>query len=295
MVNLDLAQLDALSAAVAAGTFDAAARELHVTPSAISQRVKALEIAVGQVLLTRTKPIQPTPAGQAVLRLARQIATMTADVAREIGGEGEPGSPTVIPLAVNADSLATWVLPALATIGSPLVFDLYREDQDRTADLLRDGTVMAAVTASADAVPGCTVQRLGRMRYRPVATAGFAAQWFPAGVTPHALSRAPMVVFDRADRLQDRYLKRRARRDLDPPRHYVPASADFLEAVRLGMGWSMLPDLQVDKHADGAGLVELDRHGALHVELYWQQWRLRSASLDRVADAVRAAAAATLR
>jgi LysR family transcriptional regulator (chromosome initiation inhibitor) len=289
MADLDPAQLDALAAAVTEGTFEAAARTLHVTPSAVSQRIKALETSVGRVLLTRTKPVRPTAAGEALLRLARQISTLTADAARELGGSEAPWGRVVIPLAVNADSLATWVLPALAKVGPPTVFDLYREDQDRTADLLRDGTVMAAVTSSADPVPGCTVIRLGKLRYRPSASAAFVARWFPDGITPQTLAQAPMVVFDRNDQLQDRYLQRRARRRLDPPRHHVPASADFLEAVRLGLGWGMIPDLQWVPE-----LVVLDPRGGVDVHLYWQQWKLHSPALEQVASAVRAAAAEAL-
>ena len=289
MRTLDPAQLEALAAAVSEGTFDAAAAALHVTPSAVSQRIKALEGSVGRVLVTRTKPVRPTDAGASLLRLARQINTLTADVARELGAAEAPGTRVVIPLAVNADSMATWVLPALATLGPPLVFDLYREDQDRTADLLRDGTVMAAVTSSAEPVPGCSVVRLGTVRYRPSASRVFVERWFPTGVSLQALAEAPVVVFDRHDALQDRYLQRRARRRLDPPRHHVPASADFLEAVRLGMGWGMIPDLQWD-----GDLVVIDPRGAVEVHLYWQQWKLSSPVLDLVASAVREAAAAAL-
>ncbi|MEU6642529.1 LysR family transcriptional regulator ArgP [Saccharomonospora sp. NPDC046836] len=292
-MNLDLAQLEALAAAVTEGTFDAAAKTLHVTPSAISQRVKALENAVGRVLLTRTKPVQPTESGQALLRLARQIGTLTDDVAREIGGVDATREPAVIPLAVNADSLATWLLPALVAAGPSLVFDLHSDDQDRTADLLRHGTVMAAVTAAGEAVPGCTVDRLGSMRYRPMASPGFAARWFADGTVTEQFSRAPMVVFDRNDRLQDDYARRRTRRHLDPPRQYVPGSAAFVEAVCLGLGWGMLPDLQT-RHLRTGELVELDPRRYVDVQLFWQQWRLRSPSLDLVADAVREAAASTL-
>jgi LysR family transcriptional regulator (chromosome initiation inhibitor) len=295
MMNLDLAQLEALAAAVSEGTFDAAARKLHVTPSAVSQRVKALETTVGRVLLTRAKPVRPTPSGELLLRLARQIQTVTQDVAREIGGGDQSVDPVVIPLAVNADSLATWLLPALATVGPPVTFDLHRDDQERTADLLRQGSVMAAVTASAEPVPGCTVERLGRMRYRPTASPAFATRWFPDGVTTSELSCAPVVVFDREDRLQDRYLRRRTRRRLDPPRHYVPGSGAFVEAVRLGLGWGMLPDLQIAPLAAGGELLDLDPGGSVDVGLYWQQWRLRSAALELVADAVRTAAATELR
>jgi LysR family transcriptional regulator (chromosome initiation inhibitor) len=295
MMNLDLAQLDALAAAVSEGTFDAAARKLQVTPSAISQRVKALETSVGRVLLTRAKPVRPTPSGELVLRLARQIQTVTQDVAREIGGDDESANPPVISLAVNADSLATWLLPALATVGPTVTFDLHRDDQERTADLLRRGSVMAAVTATAEPVPGCTVERLGRMRYRPTASPAFATRWFPDGVTTPNLCRAPVVVFDREDRLQDRYLRRRTRRHLDPPRHYIPGSGAFADAVRLGIGWGMLPDLQVAQLTAAGELLDLDPSGSVDVGLHWQQWRLRSRALELVADAVRAAAARELR
>jgi LysR family transcriptional regulator, chromosome initiation inhibitor len=284
-VELDLAQLRALDATVTAGTLDGAARALHVTPSAISQRLRALEAATGRVLLVRSKPVQVTESGQPVLRLARQVALLAADATRELETD-DGGRPVTLPIAVNADSMATWVLPALASLAGELAFDLHREDQEHTAALLRDGRVMAAVTAAADPVPGCTVTRLGGMRYRPMATAAFVDRWFPGGVTPEALSRAPVVGFDRRDDLQDRYLRSRGVDPAVPPQHHVPASADYVAAVRLGFGWGMVPRQQ----EPSGELVGLDTDGAVDVVLHWQQWRLRSPSLDRVAAAVLAAA-----
>ena len=290
MMRFDPDQLQALAAAVSEGTFDAAARTLNVTPSAVSQRIKALETSVGRVLLIRSKPVRPTFAGEILLRASRQIDAITADAARELG-DGEPGSPATIAVAVNADSLATWLVPALTAVDTALVFDLRRADETRTAELLRDGTVTAAVTASARPVPGCTVEPLGRMRYRPRASAEFVARWFAEGVTAHALALAPVVVFDREDQLQDRYLRRRTRRRLDPPRHHVPGSNAFAQAVRLGLGWGMVPDLQ----AEPGTVVEFDPRGSIDVRLYWQQWRLGSAALERIAEAVRRQATDALR
>ncbi|MBB3678665.1 LysR family transcriptional regulator ArgP [Modestobacter versicolor] len=284
-MDLDLAQLRAFDATVTAGTLDGAARALHVTPSAISQRLKALEAATGRVLLVRSKPVQVTGSGQSVLRLARQVALLAADATRELSPE-DGDRPVTLPIALNADSMATWVLPALAPLAGELAFDLHREDQEHTAALLREGRVMAAVTAAADPVPGCSVTRLGGMRYRPMATAAFAARWLPDGVQPAALARAPVVVFDRRDDLQHGYLRSRGVDPAAPPLHHVPASADYITAVRLGFGWGMVPRQQEPP----GELVELDDGGAVDVVLHWQQWRLRSPSLDRVADAVLAAA-----
>ncbi|WP_036340388.1 LysR family transcriptional regulator ArgP [Modestobacter caceresii] len=283
-VDLDLAQLRALGATVTTGTLDAAARALHVTPSAISQRIKALETATGRVLLVRSRPVQPTESGQALLRLARQIDLLTADATRELDSAAH--GPVALPIAVNADSLATWVLPALAPLAGDLVLDLHRADQAHTSALLRTGTVMAAVTGDADPVPGCSSTRLGSMRYRPMAAPAFARRWLADGGTAESLARAPVVVFDRSDDLQHAHLRARGVDPTRPPMHFVPSSADFLTAVRLGMGWGMVPDLQ-DTDGD---LTVLDPDGAVDVVLHWQQWRLRSPSLDRVADAVLAAA-----
>jgi LysR family transcriptional regulator, chromosome initiation inhibitor len=293
MMNLDPDQLEALAAAVSEGTFDAAARALHVTPSAVSQRVKALETSVGQVLLIRSKPVRATTPGETLLRAARQIQAVSADALRELGAEDAQEGPGVVVLAVNADSLDTWFLAALAGLDGA-VFDLRREDENRTAELLRRGEVMAAVTTSSHPVPGCAVRRLGAMRYAPRASAAFRARWFPDGLTVAALARAPVVLLDRDDTIQHRYLRRRARTPLHPPCHYVPESGPFFQAVRLGFGWGMIPDLQLAQDP-GADLVDLDPAGAMDVELYWQQWRVAGPTLERVAQAVQATAAQFLR
>ncbi len=292
MMNLDPDQLEALAAVISEGTFDAAARTLHVTPSAVSQRVKALEISVGQVLLARSKPVRATAAGETLLRAARQIQAVSAEALRELGAADGAGS-SVVALAVNADSLNAWFLTALAELDG-MIFDLRREDETRTAELLRRGEVMAAVTTSKNPVPGCAVRRLGRMRYAPRAAATFCAQWFPEGVTVAALSRAPVVLFDRDDTISDRYLRRRAGRPLQPPRHYVPESGSVFQAVRLGLGWGMIPDLQLAQDT-GADLVDLDPAGEMDVELYWQQWRVAGPALEPVTRAVQSAAARFLR
>lgn len=286
-MNLDLGQLRALRAAVDTGTLDGAARALHVTPSAISQRLKALEQATGRVLLVRSRPVEVTAHGRAVLRLARELELLTADTARELADA--PG-PVPMPIAVNADSLATWLLPVLAPLRDELLLDLHRADQDDTAALLRDGTVVAAVTAATTPVPGCTSTPLGVMRYRPAAVPDFVERWLPQGPTAAALSRAPVVHFDRDDDLQRAWLRRRSRGRADPPAHHVPSTEGFVHALLAGMGWAMLSDLQLDSPALRSQVVLLDPRARIDVPLHWQRWKVRSASLDRLTDVVLAGA-----
>ena len=284
--------IQTLNAVVSDGTFDAAARSLHVTPSAVSQRIKALEQRVGRVLVVRSKPVRPTEAGEALLRLGQQLALLERETLRELGTERADDRPTPIPIAVNADSLATWILPPLARVAArePIVVDLVRDDQDHTAALLASGSVMAAVASNLTAVPGCVSSPLGRMRYRAYATPAYASRWFPDGPTPEALARAPRIDLDRKDTVQARFHRRISRRAANPPRHFVPASADFAVAVRLGLGWAMLPDAHAAAAVESGELVDLAPGRHLDVPLHWQQWNLRSSLIDAIAEEVRAEA-----
>ena len=283
-LDLDLAQLRALRAAVDAGTLDGAARALHVTPSAVSQRLKALEQGTGHVLLVRSRPVRVTEPGRALLRLAREVDLLAADTARELSSGA--GGRVVLPVAVNADSLATWLLPALAALGDEVLLDLRRADQDDTAALLRDGTVVAAVTAASRPVPGCSSTPLGVLRYRPAAVPAFAQRWFADGPTAAALGRAPVVDFDRDDDLQRGWLRRRTRGRADPPRHLVPSTEGFVQAVLSGLGWGMLSELQLAEPSLAGAVVLLDPDAVVDVRLHWQRWKVRSPSLERLTDVV---------
>jgi LysR family transcriptional regulator (chromosome initiation inhibitor) len=191
-----------------------------------------------------------------------------------------------IPLAVNADSLGTWMIPALSQVASIATFEIHREDEEYSTGLLHDGTVMAAVTSAAQPVPGCRSIRLGKMRYRPLATAGFIERWLPNGPTAKDLSAAPVVMFDRKDEMQSRYIRRHVRNGTEPPRHYVPSTADFASAVLSGMGWGYISDIQAETFGQNHELYEFDPGSSIEVSLFWQQWKLSSSVLDEVAKAV---------
>ncbi|MGW0797901.1 LysR family transcriptional regulator ArgP [Streptomyces sp. NPDC002692] len=315
MAELPLDQVRTLLAVVDEGTFDAAAAALHVTPSAVSQRVKALEHRTGRVLLMRTKPVRPTESGEIVVRFARRLARLERDARAELG-MSESGEPTRLSIAVNADSLATWFLPALTRVPRELRlgFELRREDEDHTAALLREGTVMAAVTSSPDPVAGCSVRPLGRMRYMAAASPGFAGHRLGArtgkAVPGHTgtgtaetdtalrelLAEAPVVVFDRNDDFQDDFAARLlGGRGASPLRHSVPTSEGFVEAVAAGLGWGMVPEAQAGPLLRAGRLVGLAPDLPVDVPLYWQQWKLDFPALAVVAEAVASAAAEALR
>ena len=285
-MDLVPAQLEALVAIADHGTFEAAARHLHVTPSAISQRVRALESQLGRVVVQRTTPCRPTPDGEVLLRLARQVQLLHDELGEALD---HGGAATVdLPVAVNADSLATWFRAVVGVVAGwdDVALRLHVEDQGFSAGLLRSGDVLAAVTSEPTAVQGCSVERLGALRYVPAATAGLLARWRRGRGLDWA--GMPVVVFNEKDTLQHDLL---ASRGVAVPRvvHRVPTSADFAEAVRLGLGWGMIPEPQLGE------LVPLVRRLHVDVDLHWQRWRLDSPVLDQLTTSVRESAREALR
>ncbi|HEY7273277.1 MAG TPA: LysR family transcriptional regulator ArgP [Actinoplanes sp.] len=291
---LDPVQLATFQAVIEHGSFDAAARVLHVTPSAVSQRIKALEQVVGQVLVRRARPCVPTDAGRPLVRLGGQVALLEDEALGAARGALSGHARTRVAVVVNADSLAGWFLPALADLPD-VVVELHTEDEGHTAELLRAGTVMAAVTTERVAVQGCRVRRLGAMRYLAVAAPAVHAAWFAGRDPAEAFAQAPMIRFNRKDVLQHRFARTITGRAIDPPTYFVPASASFTEAIRLRLGWGLVPEGVARTDIAAGRLVELARGHHLDVPLYWQYWRLESAVLSALTAAVRAAAATALR
>jgi LysR family transcriptional regulator (chromosome initiation inhibitor) len=285
-VQIDGQQLSAFAAVIEHGSFDAAAARLHVTPSAVSQRIKALEQRVGQVLVRREKPCASTLAGVPLLRLAAQTQLLESEALADMGGGSSER--TRIAIAVNADSMATWFTEVFGLLPGVL-FDIRIEDQDHSARLLREGVVMGAVTTERTPVPGCRVQSLGVMRYVPVASAAYVERYLRDGFTADAVASAPSLAWNRDDALQDMLLRRAFRRSVARPVHYVPTAEGFDAAVRAGLGWGMFPaSLATPRIADGAFVrisdVDLD------VPLFWQCWKLDSPMVEAVTAAVRSVA-----
>lgn len=291
-------QLAAFAAVLGEGSFEGAARRLSITPSAVSQRIKALENRLGQILVLRQAPCRATAAGERLLRSVQQLQLLEAETLEAFRIEqAADHPPSTLTLAVNADSLATWFLDALAELHARhrLLFDVRMEDQDHSLDLLRDGSVLGAITAQARPVQGCTVRPLGVMRYLPIASPAFVARHFAQGLDARALGHAPMLVFNRKDALQWRFMRRITRARLSPPTHYLPSSTGFVEAASLGLGWCMVPESMLHEPLRSRAVSVLAADRWLDVPLYWQHWSVRSATLERLTAALLAAARKALR
>jgi LysR family transcriptional regulator, chromosome initiation inhibitor len=289
---LDYAGLEALAAVLREGSFDRAARKLHVTPSAISQRIKLLEERVGQVLVMRGTPCTGTDAGRRLCLHVEQVGLLENELRRknpELVPEGLVGRPT-LKLAVNADSLNSWFVDAMAafTQGGNELLDISIDDQDHTAKRIKEGDVMAAVTASSSHITGCNIWPLAKMHYIAAASPEFVARFFGAeGITPATLSQAPVLTYDRKDTLQDKWLHQQGvATNHAPPRHWVPSAHAFVRASLAGMAWGMHPTVHIREHLQDGTLVELVPHSGISIPLYWAHARNAQAGLERLTQCV---------
>lgn len=290
MLIHDPAQLAALAAVHRRGAFDLAAADLNVTPSAISQRIKALEESIGSLLIRRGTPCRGTEAGLRLIRHHDEVALLERTLAQELG---LASGPTSLRIAVNADSLATWVIPALAATRG-FLYDLVIDDQDVSQDWLRRGEVVAAITSHPGPLQGCDTLALGALRYHATASPGYVARWFADGFKVEALTQAPTLTFSEKDRLQTQWARARGLRRPVLPTHRIASSQAFVDACVAGLAWGMNPEPLVAQHLAAGSLVELQPGTSLDVALYWQFTRLAAPALQPVTKAVRHAAAKLL-
>lgn len=294
---LDYAALSALASVVREGSFERAARALHVTPSAISQRIRQLEERVGCALVVRGQPCRPTATGRRLCQHVDRVQLLEQDLQGTLPALAPGGVARVaLPVAVNADSLATWLAPAIAAFAAdhPVLMEVAVDDQDHTTEWLRSGAVLAAVTATARPAPGCNSRPLGTMRYVAAASPAFMQRYFKGAVGAGALAKAPSLLFNTKDELQARWVRRLCHREVEMPRHTLPSSHAFVTATLAGMGWGMHPLAMIAAHLDDGSLVELVPGTPLDVPLHWQSARAASGVLDGLGRAVLAAAGAAL-
>jgi LysR family transcriptional regulator (chromosome initiation inhibitor) len=294
---LDYAALSALAAVVREGSFERAARALHVTPSAVSQRVRLLEERVGCALVVRDQPCRATEAGRRLCQHVDRVRLLEQELHGTLPALAPEGVARVrVPIAVNADSLATWIAPILTAfaVENPVLMDVTVDDEEHTAEWLRSGAVLAAVTAFAKPAPGCNSRPLGSMRYLAVAAPQFLMRHFTDGVGSRSLAEAPSLAFNAKDELQVRWARRVCRHHVELPRHSLPSPQAFVTAALAGMGWGMQPLALVSSHLANGSLVELVPNTPLDVPLHWQYARAASGMLDVLSRAVLDAARAAL-
>lgn len=283
----DYRLLEALSAVIETGGFERAAERLHLTQSAVSQRIRQLEMIQGQPVLVRTQPPVATDLGRRLNNHLQQVRLLEHSLSAA-------DQPLNISITVNADSMATWLPAALATAESShrFNFNLIVEDQDIGLKRMHDGEVMVCICAQGRSVNGGLVQPLGTLRYRALASPAFIERFGLSDLG--ALAQAPCLIFNRDDQLQHRFL---ADQGLTAPGrvHRCPSSEGFVRMAVAGLGFGMMPELQVATALQAGQLVDIQPGYHLDVPLYWHYWQTESPALADLRSAVGQYASQVLR
>ena len=292
MRSFDTDALECLAAIVEEGGFERAAVRLSITQSAVSQRLRALEAQVGTVLLVRSRPLKPTAAGRLLIKHAMQMRLLRADLETDLHeltpDSGNSREEERISIAINADSISTWALPALGPlVSNGLPLEIITDDQDFTHEWLREGQVLGCVTTVKQALRGCKVLPLGAMQYVAVAAQDYAQTHCPQGLTAHNFRQIPFIAFNRKDDLQAEFVGRAlGLRRVTLNQRFVPSSEGQVRAALAGWGATVVPELQVRALLASGELVNLAPNCSLPVNLYWHCWNLHSVVIDRLTAAL---------
>lgn len=291
-IMLDYHSLSAVAAVVREGSFEKAALSLRVTPSAVSQRVRAYEERLGLVLIVRGQPCTATERAKELCAHFAKVMLLEADLASRSEGEPLHSARPSLNIAVNADSLATWFPLAMTTFSQKtgMSLELTLEDEAHTAERLRSGEVLAVVTSDPQPVAGCRTVVLGSMAYVACASPAFVERHFPTGINGQRISTAPVMRFNRRDVLQDRWVRQAFGLDLDSQTHWIPSTHGFLDLALAGLAWGLQPRSLAKPHIDAGTLIELAPEHIMRVPLYWTVSRLHTKALNAMTDAVRGAA-----
>lgn len=271
---LDYKLLAALAAVVEQGGFERAAGVLGLSQSAISQRIKLLEARLGAPVLVRANPPQATAAGQRLLNHVQQVRLLERDLRHDLPQISSDAGRTRLRVALNADSLATWWAGAVAPWceRERVLLDQQLEDQDVGLRRMRSGEVAACLCAVEQPVAGARSLLLGEMHYLAVASPGFIRRHFPDGLSQTDVSSVPAVVFGPDDQLQHRFV-RQLGVDGEFEYHLCPSSEGFVRMLEAGIGWGMVPALQIGDALRAGRLQQLSPGWSQPVPLYWHYWR----------------------
>lgn len=275
---MDYKSLKVLDTVIAYNNFQEAAYTLHMTQSAVSQRIKQLEVFYGEPLLVRTQPLHPTELGEKLLSLYKKVSLLEVDFEKSLSGSARS---LKLSIAMNRDSIETWFQPIFSKLANPpLSLDIFSDDQEITLNYLKRGLVIGAVSTQSKPLIGCQSHFLGFMDYLLVASPEFKKNYFKT-VSKEALLAAPAILFDNKDRLHEQYLKQFFKLSLNRTNcHLIPSVSCFKVAALNGLGYGLIPELDIKKELKSKLLINLLPKKPWRMTLYWHHFTIDNKTLN---------------
>jgi LysR family transcriptional regulator (chromosome initiation inhibitor) len=273
---IDYRGIEALYTVQELQSFEGAAKKLHITQSAVSQRIKGLETHYGEPVLIRSLPYRPTKLGEALIGHYKRLCLLEESLKQQI--EHSERKPKVS-IALNRDSLETWFLDLVENtpIFNHITLEITADDQELTLDYFKKGFASACLSTSEKAIMGGNVVFLGNMDYWLVASPEFAREHFPNKNHRKNLLNARAIKFDKNDYLHERYLEKFfGLKGGELHFQIIPSVRGFKKYAVLGHGYGLIPKLDVLKEIENGELLQLFPRKIWKVPLYWHYWDIES-------------------
>ncbi|GLX84838.1 transcriptional regulator ArgP [Thalassotalea loyana] len=286
--KLDYKLVAALDAVITAQSFEGAATKLHITQSAISQRIKQLEQWLAQPVLIRGTPIEATETGQKLLSHYQKIKQLESALLGELRPDLASAT-TQVSIALNADTLASWFIPAITPLlkQQNIVFDLKVANEAVSHELLKKGEVFGAVSSHATSFAGGKATFLGELEYVLCANQTFNNQYFSAGLNRESLRHAPAISFDSFDNMHTSFIKQHFNLSAnDYPRHQLRSSEAFVSMALAGVAYALLPTTQAQEHLNRHELIDLAPSLRIKQDLYWHSWHLEQGIYKEISNTI---------
>jgi len=285
--NIDYKLLKALDTVVSEQSFERAAQRLFITQSAVSQRIKTLEKLFGEPLLIRSTPLQSSELGRLLLGHYQRVLQLETELNQQLDLKSNQSQ--TLPLAVNADSLASWLITAL----SPLLqqknvqLNLFVQDESTTWERMRTGEALACLTSKQKAISGSDSHFLGYMEYICVASPAFIERFFKQGVNKESLKQAPAISFDQHDDMHLDFLKEHFQLEMGSyPCHTIRSSEAFIDLSLASGAYSFNTKFSVEEHLNSGRLIDILPEHKVRVPLYWHCWQLGGELMQQLSEQV---------
>jgi len=276
MKSLDYKLLQSLDAIIAEQSFDGASKRLNITQSAISQRIKQLEEQCTQPVLVRGTPLKVTDLGAKLLNHYQQVIQLETDLLVDINPE-KSLAPVTIAIALNADSIASWFIPAIADVLKihNIELDLHVINESISHELIKDGKAFAAISDKPTGSPKTKVTPIGNIVYKLCAHPSFRDKHFPNGLNADSLSSAPGINYDHMDNMHYNYIEQHfGLTKGEYPCHRVRSAEGLLNLALNGVAYSLFPEPQIKQYLASGELIDIAPKLHLSQPLFWHSWIL---------------------
>lgn len=238
MPELNWNDLRHLLAVARAGTLTTAARSLGVDATTVARRLKAAEAALRSRLFERMADgvLRPTQAGEAAIARAERVEQLVHELRETAAGADAAVAGTVrltsVPMLINR--LLIPALPGLRAAHPAVRLELVAEPRSLSLVKREADIALRLARPADDAGAGVRARRIGRLTY---------AVYVPAACPPGAEAALPWVTYEEsmAGLPQARWIAAAIRRERGSAAVAVNDAEAILQAVRAGLGRSLLP------------------------------------------------------